>query len=75
MSKFKAYYRSSSSREPKNLGSFNTEDEAISEAYHYAKNEGDLYDCDPFEDVSEAIKSRGFYMIGYGPREIGIEEV
>lgn len=76
MSKFKAIFYSSSSRSNGHtIGVYNTKEDAAKAAFKYAVDNYHTSGCDVKEKVIEALVSRDFYMIAYGPRELEIEEV
>lgn len=77
MSKYKAIYKPQCGNDKgmEVLGVFTNKEDAAKACFRKARENGDLYDCDPWEDVLYALMNRDFYMVGYGPREICIEEV
>lgn len=76
MSKFIAKFYSSSDRSNGyTIGKYEDKEKAAEAAWNYAHNNYHTSGCDVKEKVIEALVSRDFYMIAYGPREIEIEEV
>lgn len=68
MSKFKCYYQSSPSSSRTCFATVSSLDEA-------AKRCDERIGCDRNHECIESLKARRYYMIGYGPAEVSIEEV
>jgi hypothetical protein len=74
MTKFKATSTKNHSSRPKNLGIFNTRDEAVDALITYADKEID-YCLDRLEDRLEGLQCRNTYICGCGPTKLMIEEI
>lgn len=68
MSKFKCFHQSSSGSSKNCFATVSTIEEAARKCDDYVHGERD-HEC------YNAIIERGFYMIGYGPSEVSVEEV
>ena len=74
MAKFVAQCLRSSGSRIKNVGKFNTRDEAVNALVEWAHNEID-YCLDRREDRIEALQFRNTYICGCGPSKLMIKEV
>lgn len=74
MIKFKATLIRSHSARPKNLGTFDTRDEAVDALVKYADREID-YCLDRIEDRIDGLQCRNTYICGCGPTKLMIEEI
>lgn len=73
----KLFYTSNASNPSaeKVLGVYETIEEAVEEAFEEACEQGDRYECDNIDDISDALKLRGYYQFGYGACRARIENV
>ena len=74
MSKFVAQCLRSSGTRIKNLGTFNTRDEAVNALVEWAHDEIE-YCLDHREDRIEALQFRNTYICGCGPSKLMIKEI
>ena len=71
------YYHTNDCGEKKPIGESQNYEEAIDEALSYIENETDYDeddDGDTPSDVESALRTRGYYIIGYGPECVEIVE-
>lgn len=76
MSKFKVRMTFGGGSSPRVIGTYNTIEEAAQGGWDYARNNGSIRsNCETEESVKEALLTRQFCMLGYGPDELEVEEV
>ena len=64
----------SGSTEAKTLGDFKTYHAAAEAAMEYCSRESLTCPQDTVNSIEEALETRGFYYLAYGPRELVVEE-